>query len=288
MFWRKGGRATPQKKPENDREEQYGPIQVKPDAERPATILEVAAELERRGAEVVELFKEIEAGAGRAVFPIHLRWQGQDFFIEIETRPWRASTMEKMLDSAAVLRRSDYAEAGLSLLSAYPVPEKINFFFGRTPAALFQIDLYGGRDREPSDLAEEFIQTAHRQWDTRLDYSRDSLPLVEELLTASLKQAPDPDWPHKEPPILVVLVEGLGCYLGEVIRRNTRLSGTWTSAEGWGEVLVLELDDFVLDPIGKARAFVDNGPDDSVDYYARYVLQELETAGHRSRTRNQP
>ncbi|HZY64536.1 MAG TPA: hypothetical protein VFE21_01480 [Rubrobacteraceae bacterium] len=279
MFWRKGGRATPQEKPESDREARYGPIQIKPDAERPATILQVAAELERRGAEVVELFKEIETDTGRAVFPIHLRWQEQDFFVEIETRRWRESTVEKAMDSAAVLRRSDYAEAGLGLLSAYPAPERVAFFFGKTPAALFQINLYGGGAETPSELADEFIQTALRQWDTTLDYSQDSLPLVEELLTASLKDAPGPDWPHEEPPILGILVESLGCYLGEVVLRNSSIRGAWIPAKDWGESFVLELDEFVLDPIGKARAFLDNGADDSIAYYADYVLRELGTAG---------
>ena len=275
MFWRKGGRATPQEKPEKGKETQYGPIQIEPDAERPATILEVAAELERRGAEVVELFKEIEVDTGRAVFPIHLQWQEQDSFVEIETRRWTKSTVNKALNSAAVLRRSQYAEAGLGLLTAYTAPEQVGFFFGKTPAALFQIDLYGRKPGEPAELAEEFIQTALRQWDTGLDYSLDSLPLVEELLTASLKDAPDPDWPHEEPPILHVLMVALGCYLGEVILHNSNLSGSWASSEDWGENLVLEVGEFVMDPIGKARAFLDNGPEDSIAYYARYVLQEL-------------
>ena len=278
MFWRRGGHATPQEKPEKGKETQYGPIHIEPDAERPATILEVAAELERRGAEVVELFKEIEADTGRAVFPVHLQWQGRDFFVEIETRRWTKSTVDKAMNSAAVLRRSQYAEAGLGLLTAYTAPEQVGFFFGKTPAALFQIDLYGRKPGEPAELAEEFIQTALRHWDTGLDYSQDSLPLVEELLTASLKDAPDPDWAHEEPPILHVLMVALGCYLGEVILHNSNLSGSWTSSEDWGENLVLEVGEFVLDPIGKARAFLDNGPEDSIAYYARYVHRELGAA----------
>lgn len=275
MFWKKGGRVAPQEKPEEDRESRHGPIHIEPDAERPATILEVAAELERRGAEVVELFKEITTDRGRAVFPIHLQWQQRDFFVEIETRRWSASSEKKALDAAAVLRRSDYPEAGLGLLSAYPAPEKVDFFFGKTPAALFQLDLYGGSTGEPKEKAENFIQAARRQWDAKLDYSQDSLLRVEELLTVSLEESPDPDRPGEEPPILGALVECLGCYLGEFILRNSSLSGSWNSAEDWGENLVLEVDEFTLDPVGKARAFLDNGPEDSIAYYARYVLQEL-------------
>ncbi|MGB3632833.1 MAG: hypothetical protein WA982_02205 [Rubrobacteraceae bacterium] len=275
MFWRRDGRATPQEEPEKGHEARYGPIHIEPDAERPATILEVAAELERRGAEVVELFKEISTDRGRAVFPIHLKWQQQDFFVEIETRRWGDSSVKKALDAAAVLRASDYAEAGLGLLSAYPAPEKVNFFFGKTPAAIFQIYLHGGSSGEPAEHAENFIQTARRQWDTRLDHSQDSLPLVEELLTALLRESSDPERAAEEPPILDALVEDLGCYLGEVILRNSDLSGSWSASEGWGEDLVLEVGEFVLDPIGKARAFLDNGHEDSIAYYARYALQEL-------------
>lgn len=293
MFWRRGGRVAPQEEPEEggkarqDSVDPIDPIRIEPNAERPATILEVAAELERRGAEVVELFKEIEIENSRAVFPIHLRWQGRDSFIEIETRRWSSTTVEKALNTAAVLRRSGYAEAGLGLLSAYPAPEKVSFFFGESPAALFQIDLYGSWAGEPTELAENFVETARRQWNTSLDYSRNSLPLVEELLTASLKESPDPDWTEEEPPILVALVEGLGCYLGEVILRNGSVSGRWAKTEDWGEERVLEMEEFILDPIGKARAFIDNGAEDSVAYYAEYVLQELEAVSSASEAPDQ-
>ena len=287
MFWRKGGRATPQEKPEEDREARYGPIHIEPDAERPATILAVAAELERRGAEVVELFKEIKSDHGRAVFPIHLQWQEQDFFVEIETRRWSDSSVKKALSDAAVLRGSDYSEAGLALLSAYPVPEKVGFFFGKSPAALFQIDLYGENFGEPEEKAENFVRAARRQWDTKLDYGRDSLPLVEELLTASLEGDIEPNRTTEKPPILGALVESLGCYLGEVILRNSSLSGSWDIAEDWGENLVLEVDEFILDPVGKARAFLDNGPEDSIAYYAHYALQELEAVSPASEAPDQ-
>ncbi len=286
MFWKKRGRAAPQEKPEEpveDREDRYGPIRIEPDAERPATTLEVAAEFERRGAEVVELFKKITTDRGRAVFPIHVSWNERDFFVEIETRRWEKSSVEKALSSAAVLRTSDYSEAGLGLLSAYPAPGEVEFFFGKTPAAVFQVYLYGGSSGEPADRAENFIHTARRQWDTSLDYSKDSLPLAEELLTALLREATGPDAPGtgrpaKRPPILPALVEDLGCYLGEVITRNSNLTGAWSAAEGWGEDPVLEVDRFVLDPIGKARAFLDNGLEDSISFYARYALHELNAA----------
>ncbi|CAN5879878.1 hypothetical protein BH23ACT11_BH23ACT11_08610 [soil metagenome] len=275
MFWSKAGRATPQEKPQENPDSKYGPITVERDAERPATILEVAAELERRGADVVELFKKLSTDRGYAVFPIHVQWQKQDFFVDIETRPWSDSTVQKALDAAAVLRASRYSEAGVGLLSAYPAPDEVGFFFGKTPAALFQLDLHGGRSKVPAGRARNFVQSAQRQWDTALDYGVGSLPLVEELLTASLSQDMDPEWTGEGPPILPVLVECLGSYLGEVILRNCRYSGSWISAEEWGADLVLEVGEFTLDPIGKARAFLGNGSEDSIAYYARYVLKEL-------------
>jgi hypothetical protein len=56
MIWR-DGEAAP--------EENTDPIQIEPDAPRPATILRVAGELEERGATILELFKEIESPLGR-------------------------------------------------------------------------------------------------------------------------------------------------------------------------------------------------------------------------------
>ena len=57
MFWISGGEI-----PEEGAEpggERTGPIEIERDAPRPATILRVASELEERGGEIQELFKEI-------------------------------------------------------------------------------------------------------------------------------------------------------------------------------------------------------------------------------------
>ena len=276
MFWKKSGHDSAEQEPAEATGKKHGPIQIERDAERPSTILRVAGELENRGAEVVELFKEIETPRGRAVLPIHLLWQKQDFFVEIETRAWKSTSVDKALDTAAALRGSEYAEAGLGLLSAYPVPEEVNFFFGRTPAALLQLDLYAGRHENPEDRAALFVESTQRQWKANLGYDLNSLSKTEELLTNSLREGAGtkPD-SGQTPPILGSLGGGLGCYVGEVIRRNALTTGTWTQPEtGNGEVL-LEMGDFVLDPIGNAQAFLKNGAEDSVAYYAGYVLREL-------------
>lgn len=277
MFWKRGGREVPRGRPEEGAEGKPALIRIERDAERPATILRVATELERRGAEIVELFKEIKTDHRRAVLPIHLRWQEQDFFVEIETRRWRQSTVDKALNAAAALRASEYPAAGLGLLSAYPTPEEVLFFFGKSPLALFQLDLYGENPADPEESAAAFVHAARRQWDASLGYDLGSLSTAEELLMRAMSEPQDPDWPGGPPPVLDVAVESLGYYLGEVIRRSSGLSGAWTPSRGWGEALVLELGEFSLDPIGKARAFLANGAEDSVAYYAGYALDELET-----------
>lgn len=279
MFWKKSGRGSSEQEPTENKGSKPGPIQIERDAERPATILKVAGELENRGAKVVELFKEIETPWGKAVLPIHLLWQDQDFFVEIETRAWKSTSVEKALDAVAVLRNSDYAEAGLGLLSAYPVPEEVNFFFGRSPAALLQLELYAGRRGTPEDKAELFIESVRRHWNTNLSYELEYLSTTEELLANDLYETADTD-STKTLPILGALAECLGCYVGEVIRRDADETGAWIQPEEDGEDALLEINDFVLDPIGNARAFLKNGPEDSVAYYAGYVLRRLrETSG---------
>ena len=279
MFWRKSGRAIPEKRSDEDRETQYGPIEIEPDAERPATIVRVATELERRGAEVVEFFKVISTPRGQAKMPIYLRWKDQDFFIEVETRPWSPSSIENVLGDAAVLRDSEYSEAGMGLLSAYPVPKNVDFFLGKSSAALSQLAFFHGEDHEnPEALAASFIRTFQRRWDTYVDYKTNSLLQVEDSLSSSIYEPGSSDDFEDEPPVLEALVEGLGCYLGEVVRRSSDLEGSWTNSEEWGEKRVLELGGFTLDPIGKARAFLLNGAEDSITYYAEYVLEVLEGA----------
>jgi hypothetical protein len=41
---------------------------------------------------------------------------------------------------------------------------------------------------------------------------------------------------------------------------------------------VLEFEAFTLDPIGNARAFLQEGPEESISFFARFALEELESA----------
>ncbi len=266
MFWSSGGETSDENVQTG--EEGTGPIEIGRDAPRPATILRVASELEERGGEIQELFKEIECPWGQVVLPIHLLRGGQDFFVEVETGPWDPHAVEAAINKAAVLRNSEHTEADLEILSAYPVPKEVAYFFGRSPAALLQLALVGVSLDDPQGSADIFREVASRQWGVDLDYETGYLPLVEELLRAALDDEVDP-------PIRDALVYGLGCFLGETIRRSAGVPSSWRADEEWGEGAVVELEEFVLDPIGKSRAFLDGGPEDSVAFYAEYVIEQL-------------
>ena len=249
--------------------ERTGPIEIERDAPRPATILRVAGELEERGGEIQELFKEIRSPWGEVVLPIPLLDEGRSRFIEVETEPWDPRAVEEAITKVAVLRNSEHAEAGLEILSAYPVPREVGFFFGQSPAALFQLDLAEVSLADPEQSAALFREVASRHWGLDLDYETGYLPLVEELLMAALDD-------EESPPILNALAVGLGCFVGETIRRIADVPASWRTDGDWGEGPVVELGELDIDPIGKARAFLQDGPEDSVAFYADYVLEQLD------------
>src|SRR4051794_7307582 len=284
MFWRRRERETP-----GERAKVSGPladplqdpaaqplaetIELEQGASRAASISRIAEELGKRGEEVVELFKEIVSSGGRAVLPIHLRRGGEDVFIEVENGPWERKTVEGLLRTAAVLRGSEYSNASLEVLAAHPVPYEVHYFCGRSPAALFQLDLLRRDDPEYAEgCAESFKNIVKRHWDLDLDYDPDQLPLVEELLLSALGERAGGG---ARVPVLDALVRGYGCYAGEVLRRRATMQSSWRSAGDWGEGLVLEFPDVTADPVGKARAFFENGSEDSVAYYVAYAIEEL-------------
>lgn len=271
MFWRGGG-ETPEEGVDETPEEQSGPIRIERDAPRPATILRVAGELEARGGTIVELFKEIESPLGRVVMPIHFRQDNQDFLVEIATEPWNGRRSREALDRAAIMRNSEHAEAGLEILSAYPIPPEVAFFFGTSPAALLQLDLARLTPDMPEVAAGVFREVASIHWGVDLNFEPGYLPLVEELLIAVL----DADEEESAPPLSDGLVAGLGCFLGETIRRNVNPPGAWRPPEEWASGPVIEIRDFVLDPVGKARAFLEQGPQESMAFYVEYTLELLD------------
>ena len=301
FFWRRRGRGvnekrqrdassplagTPQPKQQTSGAEippgepVTGTVALELDEPRPAAILRVAEELKGRGERVVGLFEEITSPRGRAVLPIRLRREpDEDVFVEVVTVPWDRRTVEGLLRSAAVLRGSELNDATLEVLSAYPVPDEVGFFSGRSAAALFQLDLFDRDDaRRPEDCAAAFVEAAARHWGLSLDYDPEGLPLVEERLLAALAERTGDG---KSPPILDALAGCLGCRVGETLCRHAATEGSWRTAAEWAQGPVVEFPNIVADPIGKSRAFLNNGPDDSGAFYVTYALRELtDVAGH--------
>jgi hypothetical protein len=229
--------------------------------------------LRRHGEEIVELFKVVASPEEQAVIPIHLRRGGEDVFIEVETEPWEKKTVRDVLKTVAVLRSSRYSDAVFEVLGAYPVPEEVRYFCGQTPAVLFQLDLVLHDDPKKAEAsAEAFRNAAERHWGLDLDYNPEGLPQVEELLLATLSEGSESG---ARTPILDALVRALGCYLGEILRRHAAPQGSWRPGEDRGENQVIEFPNATADPIGKAHAFLENGPEDSVAYYVAYALKEL-------------
>jgi hypothetical protein len=101
------------------------------------------------------------------------------------------------------------------------------------------------------------------------------LPLLEELLIAALEG----NDAHPNPPVSEGLVVGLGCFMGETIRCSAGSHGAWLPAEEWGEGPLVGVGDFILDPVGKARAFLREGPQESLAFYAGYVLEQRGKGG---------
>ena len=273
VFWR-GEEEGRDAREEGAGQERPAPtkIEIERDAPRPATILRVAGELEARGGRILELFKEIHSPKGRTVLPIHLVQDEETFFVEVATGSWDGSSVREVAERAAVLRASEHSDANLELLSAYPIPDELALLCGRSPAALLQLDLLELRLDRPEDSAALFREVAGRHWGVDLDFEPGYLPLVEELLMAAL--ADDED--EAPPPISEELIGGVGYFLGETIRENASAASGWQPAEGWGEGPVVEVEGFVLDPVGRARAFLEEGPEESLAFYATYVLELLD------------
>lgn len=272
--------AQSEERPEDGRETEEipaesGRIELDYDASRPAAIQQAAEELSRRGDRVIELFKEVVSPWGRANLAIHLLRGSEpeeSVFVEVATGSWDEEAVRNAARTASILRGSDQSAATLEFLSAYPLPDEVRFFQETSALALLHLDLVQSDDlREPEACAETFKDGANRHWGLNLGYETAELPLVEELLTAALNE----DSGNTRPPTLDSLVRGFGCYVGETLRRHSPQAGLWGVAAEWGEGIVLEFPELTADPLGQVRAFLENGPEDSVTFYAGYVLEEL-------------
>ncbi len=81
-----------------------------------------------------------------------------------------------------------------------------------------------------ADYAETWVRQARAQG-TELDYSEDSIPVLEELLRISDPLLNTPDFSEEKRSLLVFYN---GCYLGEVMARH--LEGVWNfDAQNWAD-----------------------------------------------------
>lgn len=249
-------------------------VHVERGVSRPAAILRVAEDLERRGAKILELFEKLESPRGEATLPIHYYLGDEECFAEVEAGPWNADASERVLKTAAVLRGSERSDARMDLFCSHPAPGDLRFFVSRAPAALLQLDLHPDEDdASPEALAERFRVAAGNRWGVDLDYDPGCLRLMEDLLLAVFH---DEESYEPTPPISEPFVRGLGCYIGELARRNagnSKTPGLWRDNAGRGEPHVLQLGALTLDPLGRARAFLHTGEEDSIARYVRRILE---------------
>ncbi len=123
-------------------------------------------------------------------------------------------------------------------------------------------------------LADSIAEAARDISGVNLDYSRDSLPLVQQVL----------DGMRADELPLSAIAETLfcfGCYVGEVIRRNT--GATWVAATGtpleqycsWPLIIAFAPDD-VCNPIGKVFKYYEFGSGEDLSYFYRVFASKHE------------
>jgi hypothetical protein len=109
-------------------------------------------------------------------------------------------------------------------------------------------------------VANETARLSKDLWKTELDFSPESLKNVDAILLKlrRRKDAPPPK-----------MIDGLGCYAGEVLVRHT--DGHWIDG-GDGRPMVKVPDFGTANPIGKCWKRFRNGDSDSVEALCRIVL----------------
>ena len=122
-------------------------------------------------------------------------------------------------------------------------------------------------DDNVADYADTLVLQVRGGGQT-LDYSEESVAVLESLLRVSDELLLGPDFPEAQRNLVVFYN---GCYLGEVMSRN--LGGAWRFAENWFESsLVFPFRDggIQVHPFQKLHRRVTEGPanSDLVDYYA--------------------
>ena len=116
-------------------------------------------------------------------------------------------------------------------------------------------------------FAEDIVAVTKDVADATLDYSVESLEIVDEIIGGFHEEGVTVD-------DVAATIFGFGCYVGEVFVRNA--GATWRAATQeeidtlYGVPLILELDeDTTANPIGKVIKRLENGDEDNLPYFYR-------------------
>jgi hypothetical protein len=138
-------------------------------------------------------------------------------------------------------------------------------------------------DASTADLvltaAESALLTASVRWGVALDFSRESLRGVEEILGTlheALRAQDQPGDPRPGTDQVRRMAVVWGAYVGEVMRRH--YGGRWSNAPvgDQGPVLRLEIGTAQVYPLRKVEKRILEGPGDAIPFYFQAVGKLLE------------
>lgn len=116
-----------------------------------------------------------------------------------------------------------------------------------------------------------------KQMGISLDYSEDSLKILDEILENYHLGLPKgikklfSRGPSKKD--LVQMSNTWGGYLGEVIRKN--IGGEWGMSENFADAISLTINDTEIFPPAKVNKRIINGKEDEICFYYQVLKEEL-------------
>jgi hypothetical protein len=125
---------------------------------------------------------------------------------------------------------------------------------------------YAPKPENAAKFAADIVASAAEVSGVTLDYGVESLALVDGIMEALRADGVRIDQ-------VAETLFGFGCYVGEVLVRNSDAGAAWQSPNakelewfGWPMVVKVS-DDNVCNPIGKAFKRFENGQEDSLAYF---------------------
>lgn len=131
------------------------------------------------------------------------------------------------------------------------------------------VEMEGLHDEIPK--VASMVVTMMREWDSDLDYSMESLDLIDDQIEKYRKEG-------LTAASMSATMTAFGIYVGEVIRR-TLGHGHW--ARDAESDVYLAVESFAIDPIGKCMKRLDNGPEDCVKAFSEFVVRCIRSVGER-------